>query len=145
MPRPAGERPVQRPDWSALNSVIDDLGNALTGLDGLQERMRRLTGTGHSADGLVRAVVGPRGQLVVLDIDARVYRVPDARALAAAVLEATRHAVDDVTGQGKDLVTRMLPKDLRPTSATGPDTEALLYGHDADLVDHDNPGEAGGG
>ena len=47
-------------------------------------RARRITVTRRSRDGLVSVTVGPRGDLVTLDIDPRVFRRPDSRAPMAS-------------------------------------------------------------
>lgn len=67
-------------------------------------RMRRAvqdsTGTAESADGLIEATVGVYGELVELTLDPRIFRTPDAAALAeqirAAVNEAGRNAQEKV-------------------------------------------------
>ncbi len=58
----------------------------------LHERARAVQVTETSADGLVSATVGPRGDLVRLDIDPRVYRRPDSRHLADTITETVGRA-----------------------------------------------------
>ena len=53
------------------------------GLDDLQRTARRVAGSRPSSDdGLVTATVGPRGQLVTLQLDRRAYRDHDPDQLA---------------------------------------------------------------
>jgi DNA-binding protein YbaB len=58
----------------------------------LQEKARTLQATEKSKDGLITATVGSSGQLIRLDIDPRIYRRPDARALADAITETIQRA-----------------------------------------------------
>jgi DNA-binding protein YbaB len=62
----------------------------------LRERVDVVTATAESDDGLIRATVNGRGGLLELELDARIYRVPDSRQLAARVTRAVRDAIDDV-------------------------------------------------
>jgi DNA-binding protein YbaB len=50
------------------------------------------------------AVVGPRGQLVELEIDPRVYRRPDSQALAAAIVATATRAGADVDAQVQEIL-----------------------------------------
>src|SRR3954462_3260008 len=75
---------MERPELAPLLRLWDGLGNAVGGLPTTRQRLLRLTGEAWSDDRTVRAVVGPRGQLVELQIDPRVYRRPDANEVARA-------------------------------------------------------------
>ena len=73
--------------------------SALNDLYRLQERIRTATEEmgqarfyGESQDGLVRATTLGTGQLVDLDISPKVYRNPDSKGLALAVVEAVTEA-----------------------------------------------------
>ena len=59
---------------------------------GLQQQLREVTATATSPDRLITATAGPRGQLIRLDIDPRVYRNPNSRALADAITETVQRA-----------------------------------------------------
>jgi DNA-binding protein YbaB len=93
-----------------------------------------VTGEAWSEDRMIRAVVGPRGELVDLEIDARVFRKPNSRALAAAILEAVKLAGEDAAGQVQELLTETLPSDLRPGKVDGLDFSKLVGGRDADVT-----------
>ena len=58
----------------------------------LQDAVNRIQATAYSPDGLICAVVGGRGELLDFTLDARVYRDPDATALAEAIAETIRDA-----------------------------------------------------
>ena len=66
----------------------------------LAQQARAVQVTETSEDGLVSVTVGPRGELVRLDLDPRIYRRPDSRQLAdtitATVQRAARAAEDQV-------------------------------------------------
>jgi DNA-binding protein YbaB len=104
---------MDRPDWSRLHSMMDDIRRSIGSLDETQRQLSRITGTGSSADKLIRAVVGPRGQLVDLEIDPRVFRNPDSRGLADAILAAVEAAVADASTQSSAVLDRAIPPELR--------------------------------
>jgi DNA-binding protein YbaB len=123
---------VQRPDWSALGGMLD-LTKAMRDAEQTQRKMFDVTGTAWSDDRLVKAVVGPRGQLVELDIDPRVYRTPNSRALATSILATVRSATDDAMAQTRQIIDAAMPADLRPGAVGALDLPRLLSLHDADL------------
>jgi DNA-binding protein YbaB len=116
--------------------MIGDLKRATDNLGATQRKILQIRGTARSKDRLIKVVVGPRGQLIDLELDPRVFRNPDSKALAAAILETTREAVEDSQRQSRDLRDELLPKDLRMLAETrgagGPD---LLTLKDAELGD----------
>ncbi len=93
-------------DNRALQARADELMGELnrlrTGMGDLQQRLRQLTATATSSDGFVKAEVGPRGQLVRLELDPRIYRRPDSKQLAATITETIQKATADVTAQVAD-------------------------------------------
>jgi DNA-binding protein YbaB len=80
-----------------------------SGLDELQQRLATLQTTERSADGQVTATVGPRGQLVRLELDPGIYRDRDADALAAKVTDTVQRATAAVTAAVEKLVGGYLP------------------------------------
>lgn len=126
---------MERPDWASLHTVVDDLKRAIGSLDETQRRINRITGTGWSPDRLVKAVVGPRGQLVDLEIDPRVFRNPDSRGLADAILVAARNAVTDANGKTTEIVDQAVPAHLRRGPFGAEDSlGGVIARHDADLT-----------
>ena len=121
---------MDRPDWNALGAMVADVKRAWSGIDDTQRRLSNVTGTAWSADRMIKATVGPRGQLVELEIDPRVYRNPNSKALAADILATARIAVEDVARQTREILEENLPSDLRQLG--GPDLDSLLR-HDADI------------
>ncbi|MFY1624835.1 YbaB/EbfC family nucleoid-associated protein [Micromonospora sp. WMMD723] len=123
----------ERPNFGALTAMIGDLKKAWSGMDDVQRRMLRVTGTAWSDDRTVKAVVGPRGHLLELDIDPRVFRNPNSKALAATIVATVRLAVEDAAEQSKEILDGSLAPDLRRLAPGGAQLEKLLHSHDADV------------
>src|ERR671920_1267273 len=101
-----------RPDWGVLRDMLSDLRKATADLPDLHQRMLAVTGTAWSPDGMIKAVVGPRGHLLELDIDPRVLRQPNSKALSASIVQTVRAAVEDAGKQSSELLNQTLPGDL---------------------------------
>ncbi|MDP9845626.1 YbaB/EbfC family nucleoid-associated protein [Streptosporangium lutulentum] len=67
--------------------------------------------TEKSRDGLVSVTVGSRGELIRLDIDPRIYRRPDARALADSITETVRRAADGARERIIEVFEPLIPAD----------------------------------
>lgn len=63
-----------------------------------------------SADGLVTATVDGRGELLALDLDPRIYREHDTRALGARILAAVAEANADARRQVAEVTERLAPR-----------------------------------
>jgi DNA-binding protein YbaB len=124
---------VDRPDWGALYSAFDDMRRAVGGLEETQRQILKVTGIAWSEDRTIKAVVGPRGQLIDLEIDPRVYRKPNSKALSATILATVRSAVDDAMAKTRKLMDHNVPSDLRVKSIGSLDVRRLLESHDRDL------------
>lgn len=83
-------------DNSGLKARADELLGELdrlrSGLGDLQQKLVAITATVTSDDGLVTATVGPKGDLLRLDLDPRLYRRPDARYLAETITRTVQAA-----------------------------------------------------
>jgi DNA-binding protein YbaB len=126
---------VDRPNWSALEETLDGLQKTIDNMDSIHKRMLQVTGSGWSDDRMIRATVGPRGQLTELEIDPRVYRNPNSKALAAAIMAAIRTAVTDAAAKSCEIMDENLPGDLRMGTIAGMDMAKLVGTHDADLLE----------
>jgi len=113
--------------------MVGDLRRATAAIPDTQKRMLQVTGTATSSDRLIKVTVGPRGQLLDLDIDPRVFRKPDARALSAEILAAVRLAVEDAARQTSAILAESLPADMRSGAIGGIDITTLISSHDADV------------
>ncbi|BCB82502.1 hypothetical protein GCM10022251_69790 [Phytohabitans flavus] len=124
---------MERPQWSAIRGVIDDLQQTIENAAQTRQQMMEITGTAWSDDRMIKAVVGPRGQLVELEIDPRVYRTPNSKALAASILSTVRAAVEDANKQTKEIIDKVMPKDRGLGVIGKTDFDVLMESHDADL------------
>jgi DNA-binding protein YbaB len=124
------------PDPSAIVSLIQDLNKTLSKVGDTQRKMLGVTGTAWSEDRMIKAVVGPRGQLIDLEIDPRVYRKPNSKALAASILSTVRAAVEQAVQKTQELVDQTMPQ-VNDMIRSGPnpamDMRKLIRSHDADL------------
>lgn len=133
-----GRPSYEMPGSEAMTSLMAELEQALTNLPDTQERLTSLSATAWSEDGMVKAEVGPRGQLVDLEIDPRVFRRPDAHVLKASIMEAVTAAIRHVSEQANQLVLSQMPPELSalqaqfPTEGDDPVAQALQT--DAELL-----------
>jgi len=117
-------------------SLVQDLNKTLGNIADTQRRMMSVTGTAWSEDRMIKAVVGPRGQLIDLEIDPRIYRKPNSTALAATILSTVRAAVEQAVAKTQELVDQAMPqvKDMLPAGTPqGVDMRRLMRSHDAEL------------
>jgi DNA-binding protein YbaB len=123
---------------SALDKMVEDLRKSFSDVRAAHDEVNRVTGTAWSDDHLIKVVVGPRGQLVGLEIDPRAVRRVNTEALAATILATARAAAEEAMGRTRGLVERDLP-DLREVSGTdmpgAADFVRSMFGHDADLAE----------
>jgi len=111
--------------------MVADLHKATAKLPDMQKRMLSVTGTAWSPDRMIKAVVGPRGHLMELEIDPRVLRQPNSKALSASILQTVRAAIEDAGRQSTEVLEDALPSDLRALG--GEDTRSYVGTHDADV------------
>lgn len=114
--------------------MVGDLRRSLDRVGSMQRALMRVTGTAWSEDRMVKAVVGPRGQLIELDIDPRVYRKPNSKALAASIIATVHAAVDNVIRDGAEILDQNIPRDAG--LGLGADSPAMRMArqHDADVL-----------
>lgn len=90
-----------------------------------------------SEDNLVKVVVGPRGQLVSLDIDPYAYAYLDPVELGDVIVAATREAAEQALARGHELLAEYLPVDAYPPAHGETDISSALLKTDTDLVGDD--------
>lgn len=92
----AAEGPGNQPDIAGMQAYAKELEERFWRMQEegpkIQQRARALQVTEKSSDGFVTATVGPRGDLINLEIDPRIYRRPDARKLADTITETIKKA-----------------------------------------------------
>ena len=126
----------QRPDPSALLNIAQELEKTVDNMANIQKQILGVTGVAWSDDRMVKALVGPRGQLIDLEIDPRVYRKPNSKALAASIVATVRAAAEQATAKTQAIMDENMPmvKDLvRPGLIDGVDMRRLIDSSDADL------------
>ena len=128
---------------AAMRNMLDDLKRTLQGAEQTQRKVMRVTATATSDDRMIKATVGPRGQLVHLEIDPRVYRRPNATALADAIVATVRAAAEQAMADVQEILSESLPRDLSIRQYGSLDMQRLMRSHDADLVEEESDVELG--
>jgi hypothetical protein len=107
-----------------FQDLLEQLRDATQHLPDTHKRMLSLTGTAWSADRAVKVVVGPRGQLVDVEIDPRVFRRPNAGELRARILEASAAAVAELQEKTREIMDEQIPPEVEELRAQyQPDSE----------------------
>jgi DNA-binding protein YbaB len=100
-------------DLSGLRAMAQEVSNKLTNLQGnigeMRQEMNEAKATVKSQDGHITATVGPRGQLIKLELDPRIYRRPDSAKLAAAITDTIQKAAVEVGKRIDDITERYAP------------------------------------
>jgi DNA-binding protein YbaB len=105
----SADRDANRALRARFDEVYGEYERLREGLDDLQQRLASFQATATSADGHVTATVGPRGQLVELELDRRVYRDHDPASLAALITRTVQQATESATAGVQELVGGYLP------------------------------------
>ncbi|MEV4475602.1 YbaB/EbfC family nucleoid-associated protein [Nonomuraea salmonea] len=117
------------PDVAAMRAYADELRETFTRLqdEGLElhAKARAVQVTETSRDGLVSVTVGPRGDLIRLDLDPRIYRRPDARALADTIAETAHRAAAAAQERVMEIFEPVIPPDQFKAHLEG-DVEAVM-------------------
>ncbi|WP_306215822.1 YbaB/EbfC family nucleoid-associated protein [Actinoplanes sp. RD1] len=105
----AADRDVNRALRARFDEVYGDYQRLRSGMDDLQQRLAGLRATARSEDGLVTATVGPRGQLVHLELDRAVHRDLRPDELADLIVAVTAAAATKVAGEVQRLLAGHFP------------------------------------
>lgn len=120
--------PNNVPNVAAARALAEEMQGKLKRLveEGpkIKERAMSLQVTEKSKDGLVTATVGARGQLIRLDIDPRIYRRPDARALADVITETIKRAGTKAQDEIVELFATVVPREQVKAHLSG-DADAV--------------------
>lgn len=116
-------------DAAALQAYADSLESTFERLQeqapAIHEKAKAVQVTRKSRDGLVSVTVGARGELVRLDIDPRIYRRPDSRALADAITSTIHEATQAAQDQVMDLFDPLVPREQMALHMKG-DLEGVM-------------------
>ncbi|MGH3747415.1 MAG: YbaB/EbfC family nucleoid-associated protein [Micromonosporaceae bacterium] len=85
-----------------------------TDMTTVQKKMMRVTATVQSADGAVTATVGPRGHLIDLKLDPKIYRRPNSGLLAQTIVQTVREAVEQAAKETQDMLEGVVPDEYHP-------------------------------
>jgi len=111
--------------------MLEDAHNLLGNAAEMQRKLGALTVSTRSEDGYVVTTVDARGRLVQLDLDPRLYRSPNAGALAALIIETYQRAVEKVERDTRTILEEYLPADLDIDKFTSIDFEKYASQRDA--------------
>ncbi|MET8148611.1 YbaB/EbfC family nucleoid-associated protein [Actinoplanes sp. NPDC049668] len=100
-------------DLPAMRAHADELmaqfERMRSGVGDLQQKVKAVQVSVTSDDGLVTAVVGPRGQVIKVDFDPRIYRRPNSKELSATVTDTIRKATEKAMSQVEELMRPFMP------------------------------------
>ena len=105
------DRDANRALRDRLSEVYGQYEQLRTHLDELPQRLASMQVSVASPDGLVRATVGPRGQLIDLRIDHERYRGVGADDLARTIVATVRSAAERTASEVETLLSGYLPPD----------------------------------
>ena len=80
------------------------------GASDLQRKLQAVNATAVSDDRYVTATVGPRGQLISLELDPRIYRNPNSSALAASIISTIQRATAEAADKVAELCKPFMPE-----------------------------------
>ncbi|MEV0595368.1 YbaB/EbfC family nucleoid-associated protein [Nonomuraea cavernae] len=91
----------------------------------LHKQARGIRVTETSADALVSATVGARGDLIRLDLDPRIYRRPDSRQLADSITETIGRAAAKARERVVEIFAPLIPPEQMEAHLEG-DVETAM-------------------
>jgi DNA-binding protein YbaB len=118
-----------------VDQLFDEYRRLRDGMSELQQKLLAVKARVTSDDGAVTVTVGPRGHLVEIEFDPRIYRRPNTKALAASVLDAVQRATDQTSRDVEALVKEYTPEEIDFKSMTNFDFSGLLKRSDSELTD----------
>jgi DNA-binding protein YbaB len=128
-------------DLPAMRAQADELmarfERMRSGLGDLQQQLKAVTATVTSEDGLVKATVGPRGQVIRVELDPRIYRRPNSKELSTTVTETIRKASEKAMSQVEELCRPFVP-DSQFQAYMDNDLEGIFRQLDSELPGGDD-------
>lgn len=116
-------------DAAGLQAYADELRATFMQLQDrgteLHAKARAIQVTERSRDGMVTVTVGPRGDLLGVDIDPRIYRRPDARGLADSITETVQRAAAKAQEQIIEIFEPLIPAEQMQAHLDG-DLETVM-------------------
>ncbi|MEU8326946.1 YbaB/EbfC family nucleoid-associated protein [Micromonospora sp. NPDC048839] len=108
-----------------------------SGVGDLQQRLKAVNATVTSEDGYVSVTVGPRGQVVKVEFDPRIYRRPNSKELSATVTETIRRATEKAMTEVEELMRPFVP-DSQFQAYMGHDLDGIFRQLDSELPREDD-------
>lgn len=128
-------------DLPAMRAQADELmarfERMRSGLGDLQQQLKAVTATVTSEDGLVKATVGPRGQVIRVEFDPRIYRRPNSKELSITVTETIRKAAEQAMARVEELCRPFVP-DAQFQAYMDNDLEGIFRQLDSELPGGDD-------
>jgi DNA-binding protein YbaB len=125
-------------DLSAMRARADELmlqfDRMRSGLGDLQQKLKAVAATVTSDDGFVTVTVGPRGQVVKVEFDPRIYRRPNSKELSTTVTETIRKATAKAMAEVEELCRPYVP-DAQFQAYMDQDLEGIFRQLDSDLAE----------
>ncbi|WP_433441052.1 YbaB/EbfC family nucleoid-associated protein [Nonomuraea sp. CA-141351] len=90
--------------WRLLEQLVQEVNQQTEQLKMMQEKVRELSATARSKDGMVTVTVGPRGEVRTIELDPRVYRRLSPSELSASIVDQIGRATRQVSGDMKELM-----------------------------------------
>ena len=101
-------------DSRGLQARVDELMGEFqrlrAGADELQQKIKAVSVTARSDDKYVTVTVNARGELMELELDPRIYRRPDSKALADTITATLRRASAEAADRVAELCKPLLPE-----------------------------------
>ncbi|MEU4232689.1 YbaB/EbfC family nucleoid-associated protein [Nonomuraea sp. NPDC026600] len=118
--------------WDLLRQLVQEVDQQTEQVKEMHRKVRDLTGSAQSDDGMVTVTVGPQGELRAVDFDPRVYRELTPTELAVCVVEQAAIATQRVSAELRTLAGPMVAEDVPFEDLFGEGTsfESFLPGAD---------------
>lgn len=116
-------------DLAGLRAYREELAARIdalrTGFEDIARDARTLTASATSPDGYVTATVGPRGEVVRIELDPRIYRRPDSTRLASTITETIHRAAEEAGSKLTGALSRVVPPEELQAHLEGNITEVF--------------------
>lgn len=93
-----------------IESLVGQARETMEHVAEVNAEMRELTVTASSSDRHVTVVVDPRGEILDLTLDPRIYRTQDSFALAAKIVDTVRRARAEAGEREREIRARIMPE-----------------------------------
>ncbi|MGW0802528.1 YbaB/EbfC family nucleoid-associated protein [Nonomuraea sp. NPDC002799] len=95
--------------WRLLEQLVQEVNQQTEQLKEMHEKVRQLSVTVRSSDGMVSVTVGPRGEVRTIVFDPRAYRKLSPSELSALTVEQIQRATRQVSGEMQELMEPFAP------------------------------------